>query len=342
MENIIVTTWGLGSSYRKRVIHNIQKAIDTKYDNVLPCIILTDKPSDFYELQDKTKKIIDIVDFHALREKYSPWSEEFEYVSKEINDEGKFGVDFRKSRDQDKRFSYALHRFSLPRISELGYNKFLHCDCDFDIRYDKIVSGEVTEDAFWNEFDTPINTMKGCDLEYHKVDGNSGECWANVTILMGNILRFEMSIRHPEYNNIGKHNLYCLKIDHLQTEGPFRYYNLENSSMVLQYFLFWDEIAKIILTHPYLRLGVGGSGYMYIDNIMHTVTNDMLGITPLNFDKKWHTANIYLGDRFYFPRSVGAIINEKEIALKAADTKEEFLRINKEVLDILKQKGELI
>lgn len=34
MENIIVTTWRLGASYRKRLIHNIQKAIDTKYDKV--------------------------------------------------------------------------------------------------------------------------------------------------------------------------------------------------------------------------------------------------------------------------------------------------------------------
>jgi hypothetical protein len=336
MENIIVTTWGLGASYRKRVIHNIQKAIDTKYDNVLPYIILTDKPSDFYELQDKTKKIIDIVDFHAMREKYSPSSEEYEYVSKEIDDEGKFGVDFRKSYSQGKRFSYALHRFSLPRISELGYNRFLHCDCDTDIRYDKIVSGEVTEEEFWNEFDTPVNTMKGCDLEYQKMSTECGKCWANITILVGNILRYEMSIRHPEY--MGK--LYCLKIDHIQTEGPFRYYNLENSSMIHQYFLFWDEICKMSLTHPYLKQGIGGS-YMYVDNVMHTVTNDMFEITPLNFDKKWHTVNIYLGDRFYFPRPMDAVINGKKVEIKEADTKEKFLIINKELIDVLKQSGEL-
>ena len=337
MENIIVTTWGLGASYRKRVIHNIQKAIDTKYDNILSYIILTDKPSDFYELQDKTKKIIDVVDFHMMRKKYSPWSEEYEYVPKEIDDESKFGIDYRESNTQGKKFSYALHRFSLPRISELGYNRFLHCDCDTDIRYDKIVNGEVTEEEFWNEFDTPVNTMKGCDLEHRKMETEGRDCWANIMILMGNILRFGMSIRHPEYMD----NLYCLKIDHIQTEGPFRYYNLENSSMVYQYFLFWDEISQMTLTHPYLKLGVGGSGYMYIDNVMCTVTNDMLGITPLNFDKKWHTVNIYNADRYFYSRSLGAIINGVEVVMKSAKTHAEYMEINKELIDVLKTRGEL-
>jgi len=75
--------------------------------------------------------------------------------------------------------------------------------------------------------------------------------------------------------------------------------------------------------------------------VMHTVTNDMFEITPLNFDKKWHTVNIYLGDRFYFPRPMDAVINGKKVEIKEADTKEKFLIINKELIDVLKQSGEL-
>ena len=66
----IISIWGLGPTYRDRVKHNIQKAIDIGYDNIMDYIILTDVPEDFFELRDATKKIIDIVNIHDVREIY--------------------------------------------------------------------------------------------------------------------------------------------------------------------------------------------------------------------------------------------------------------------------------
>ncbi len=36
--------------------------------------------------------------------------------------------------------------------------------------YDKIVSGELTEEQFWDEFNTPVNSMKGCVAETVHID----------------------------------------------------------------------------------------------------------------------------------------------------------------------------
>lgn len=340
MKDIIVSTWGIGVSYRKRVIHNIEKAINTGYDKVLPYIILTDKPEEFDGLRKKyPDKIIDVVDIKVMREKYSPWSKEFEYISKEDTEEG-YGNDYRESNyHKGKYFSYGLHRFVLPRICELGYNKFLFCDSDTDIRYDKIVNKEISEEDFWKEFDTPVNTMKGCDFEIMSL---SHGVWNQQTVIFGNILRYVLSIKFPQFNHP---NLGILKTTHTQTEGPFRFYHLKNSKMIKDYFDLWNEATHITMNSPQLKQHINPGMYMYIDNVLVTAANEMLEIKSMGFARsesvnKIHKVNIYKEDRYFFPTGITHTVEGEHLSLQPADTIEEFNKINKKLIDFLKSRND--
>jgi len=333
MNDIIVSTWGIGPTYRQRVIHNIVKALSTGYDKILPYVILTDHPEDFFDLKSKTDKIIDIININDVREKFSPWSKEFEYISTE-NDQSKYGEDYRTKTNDGLRFSYGLHRFSLPRISELGYRKFLMCDSDTDIRYDKIVNGKVTETEFWEQFNTPVNTMKGCDIEIFNIDAI--HYWANGNIILSNILRYMLSIKFPQYSN----NIKLLHPTYTQTEGPFRFYHLKSSEMVKEYFEILDETTKMSLISYPIRQQLSPGVYMYIDNVLVSMTNEVLDITPMNFEHLWYTVNVYKSDRYFFPSGAQTYVSEKHLSLQPASSVIEFNEINKELIDHLKSIGQ--
>lgn len=325
MQNIIVGTWGIGPSYRRRVKLSIEEAINSGYDNILPYIILTDQPEYFYELQDKTKKIIDIINIHDVREKYSPWSVDYEYISKEQTEE-KYSEDYNKHRDIGKRFSYGMHRFYLPRISELGYNKFLHCDSDYWIRYDKIVDGSIKETDFWDEFNTPVNTMKGTGYTVYPFDNP----WSQTMINFENIFRFEMKKRYPEY----KHRLYYIFHEFVFTEGPFRYYHIQNKENVLKYFLLWDEITQINLTDSDLVRHSSGSTNVFLDYAIWMVVNEILGIRTINFPFGVHNLRIFWSDRYFDPPPLSHMLPDgRKIDIVPGTSREDFLIKNKELFD---------
>jgi hypothetical protein len=338
----IIATWGFGPTYRNRIKHNIQKAINTGYDNIMDYIILTDYPEDFYELRDKTNKIIDIINIHKIRPKYSPWSLDHEFIPQALDEEN-YAKEWVELRTQHKWFTYSLNRFSLPRISELGYSRFVMGDCDVDIRYDKIVNKECTEEEFWEQYNTPINSMKGCDYETHdlkNVDTSNIDLFRNHNlfsrIVSGCIMRYKLNEKFPEvYKNI-KH-LFSTEI--IQTEGPFRYYNLESSDYVKKYFDVWDEVMKINIQDKWLRELIYGSTYMLIDNIPVAITNEVLNIKVLEFSKFWHKVHVYYQDRHFFPRgTVGA----DGLSLQPTNTLEDFYKINKTHIEFLKSVNDFV
>jgi hypothetical protein len=338
--NIIVATWGTGPTYRNRIKHNIQKAIDTGYDNVMDYIIMTDYPEDFYEFRDKTKKIIDIINIHEVRPRYSDWTLDYEFIPKALDEEN-YAKEWRHNREHYNWFTYALNRFSLPRISELGYSKFIMCDCDVDIRYDRIVNKECTEEQFWEQYNTPINSMKGCDYEIHDIKNininnidtfNDHNLYSR--LVLGSILRYELGKKFPDKYINEKSNLFATKV--IQTEGPFRYYNLANSNMVKEYFDVWDEAVKINIKDEYLKRLQVGSTYMIIDNIPVAITNEFMNIQVLNFDKYWHTVHLYYQDRHFFPRGT---VGTDGLSLQPALTMDEFYKINEQHINYLKAVG---
>jgi len=337
MNKPIIATWGTGPTYRNRIKHNIQKAIDTGYDNIMDYIILTDYPDEFDDFRKTNNKIIDIIDIHKIRKDH-PWSEKHEYIPLG-KDEKSYGEDYWNSKHvRGKDFSYALNRFSLPRISELGFNKFVMCDCDVDIRYDRIVKNECSEEDFWKQFDTPVNSMKGCDLLTHNLNNLSlpfesnpvYNSYLNVLIQIGAIIKYQLGKKYiNEYKKAD--GPFHFKIT--QTEGPFRYYHLENSSDIKKYFDIWEEAMLITYEDQIIRDSMPGGSYMSIDNLQVAITNEFMKIELINFDKFWHTVHIYVQDRHFFPQ--GHVLGDGK-SLMPAFTLEDFYEVNKDHIQFRK------
>lgn len=328
---VIVGTWGIGPTYRKRVLHHIQKSIDSGYDNIFPYVVLTDKPDDFYEIQEKTGLIEKIVNVHTEREIYSKWSKEYEFIPNSLT-EKEYGSEFRTELFlKNRSFSYGLHRFYFPTISQLGYRKFLHCDSDFDIRYDKIVSGQCTEKEFMDQFDTPVYTMKGCDLETFTIDEHRWRSpWNNSNIILACHLRYILS------KEFGIESYKHLTPFFTQTEGPFRFYHFELPEDIHKYFTYYDKGVEIVLKDEVFRKHCQPQIYAYVDNVIAAVVNELMNIEPLLFSKDWHTANIYYEDRHFLP--TGHIVHFPDgeaLSLQDTDSVSEFLEKNNKLLKFI-------
>ncbi len=333
MNKPIIVTWGLGPSYRDRVKHNFLKSLETGYNNTMDYLILTDIPEDFDELRKSTNKIIDVVNIHEVREQY-PWSKEIEFIP---TDQENYGKEYRDHMNTRKSFSYSLNRFSLPRIAELGYTKFIMHDPDADIRYDRIVNGEITEEDFWNQFDTPVNSMKGCHMEYVGID--PGDVFvpsaaigpnSKITLQMSSILmdRLNQNLNSNFHPILSKLNI---------TEGPFRYYNFESPEKIKEYFDIWNESIKISFSNPEFQICSQCGGYMLCDYIPVGVTNHYCGVKVLHFDPLYYTVNIYFTDRYFSPK----VMNFPDGShLMPANTLEEFYQINAKQIEILKQQNQ--
>jgi hypothetical protein len=332
MNKPIISTWGLGPSYRDRVKHNLLKSLETGYDNTMDYIILTDVPEDFDELRSKTNKIIDVVNIHEVRDQY-PYSKKIEYIPL---DQENYGKEYRDLMNVGKDFSYALHRFSLPRIAELGYTKFVFQDPDVDIRYDKIVSGEITEELFWEQFNTPENSMKGCHKEHVGIDpgyefrvasalGHSSES----ALQLSSILTYELSKKYPTNKSP-----IIIKLD--VTEGPFRYYNFSSVDKLKTYFNVWNDAMNLSFSNDIFKNCNGCGGYMICDYIPVGVSNYINDITVLNFDPQFYKVNIYFTDRYFSPINYNFADGTNFIP---SDTLEEFYSKNIEQIKTLKQQN---
>ena len=329
MSKPIVATWGLGPSYRERVKHNFEKSLSMGYSDTMDYIILTDVPSDFDELRSRTNKIIDVVNIHEVRAQY-PWSADLEYIP---TNQETYGKDYRDNLSDRNFFSYSLNRFILPRIAELGYTKFVMHDPDADIRYDKIASGEITEQELWDEFDTPVNSMKGCHKEEVSITFAGGLNIANAMgpasaagLQVSSILMDKLNAKYETNQNPVVTKLEI-------TEGPFRYYHFESPEKVKKYFDVWNDCIKFNFENPLLRNCNECGGYMLCDYIPVGTANEYLRIKVLNFDRKYYNIHIYFTDRYFTPKSMNF---DDGTHLVPADTLEEFYEVNARQIEILK------
>lgn len=336
MKKPTILIWGIGPTYRKRILHNIHKAIITGYDNLMDYIVLTDYPDDFTGLaKEVEKKILTVLDIREMRKDY-PWSvvEEMVPVGK---DEEEYGKNYIAGMQAGRMFSYSIHRFSLLEAARQGITNFILQDNDVDIRYDKIVSGNMQEGVFWDEFNTPVNSMKGCHKETIIVD-NSGA------------IKEVMAIGHNS-NDVFK--IAKIVFDHLNyfyatdkgydkhffeiTEGPFRYYNFESGEKVKKYFDVWNEILKISYMNPTIRSNMGCGGYMLCDFIPVGLANIYNDMAVLNFPNEFFKTNIYYADRYFMPRGTGFADG---LSFWPAPTVAEFMINNAKVVDWLKNRQE--
>jgi hypothetical protein len=237
---------------------------------------------------------------------------------------------------ENKHFSYSLHRFSFPTIAELGYNKIVFMDGDVKLRYDKIVSGELTEEQFWAEFDTPANSMKGCVAETGYIDKQTfqynwmramGADQSMVALQLCSILLHEL---HKTYGSNGFPLITHLPI----TEGPFRYYHLESPQKVKDLFDVWNECIRMVMSNIYFRGCQQCGGYMLCDYMPIATTNIYCGIQVLNFPNTVYNRQIHFEDRYFLPPGVPGIGGQ----FNTANSQEEFLENNQELKQILDER----
>lgn len=336
MERPVILIWGIGPTYRRRIIHNIQKAINTGYGLTMDYIVLTDHVDDFYSLpREIQNKIISVVDINRLREPW-PWSSEEEMVPKGISEE-EYANNYLAGARNSKMFSYGLHRFSLLEAGRLGINRFVLQDNDVDIRYDKIVSGKISEDDFWGQFDTPINSMKGCHKETIFTD-NTGALMVSNAIGHNsheafNVSRIIFDSLNSKYglNKNGDPDFFEV------TEGPFRYYNFPSSYDVIKYFDVWNHAIMMVYQHEYIKKNMGGGGYMLCDFIPVGIANRYMGLQVLDFPNEYFTTNIYYADRYFMPR--GTHFTDK-LYFKPALTVKEFYEVNADLINWFKGRND--
>lgn len=334
MEKPIISTWGIGPSYRKRVKLNILDAMNSGYENTMDYIVLTDCPEDFEEFAKQTGKIKAIIDIHEEREKY-PWSKELEYIPQSKNDEKDYGKEYLNNLSQDKLFSYSLHRFSFPTLAKLGYTKVVFMDSDVKIKYEKI-GKDMTEEEFWEEFNTPQNSMKGFVAETVQIDPAN-----NFTLRLARAMGSFQSMMSLQICSIVLYQMFKDKninrpflVDKFSIcEGPFRYYHFSSPEKLQECFEAWNEAIRIIFSNHFMRHYQQCGGYMLCDYMPVAIANIFSDIQVLNFPNRVYNVHIHFEDRYFLPIGQGA--PGLGIQFSPAETQEEFMERNKEVKKIL-------
>lgn len=325
MQKPITCIWGIGPSYRKRVKETIQRAIDTGYQNIMDYIILTDVPEDFFELKETTGKIIEIVNIHKEREPY-PWSIEQEYIPQTQEN---YGDDYRENLIKyGKSFTHGLDRFSIPAALRNGYTKFVLIDPDTTIYYDKIVSGEISEEDFWKEFDSPVNSMRAPWKEIIEIAENKPFINARA---MGDtsqrVLQF-LAVMIPRLNDKFGGNMYPLQVRFEIAESALKYFHFESVEFGQKWFEVLNECAKISYSREYGYFVLSGcTGTMLSDFIMYNCANLFMNVSVIDFYPNIYWTHVYGDDRYFLP------IDNR---LKAATNLEEFYEINKDAIQAFK------
>ena len=345
MNKPIVSIWGFGPSYRNRVKLNILDAISMGYDNMMDYVILTDYPEDFYEFAEQTGKIKAIINIHEARKDYE-WSKELEFIPPSATDPKAYGDEYKAALSNRKFFSYSVHRFSFPTIAELGYNKVVFMDGDVKLRYDKIINGEMTEEEFWNEFDTPLDSMKGCVYEFvgikHDVfDQHGGTFGFKWSMAMGTGQSFGalqacslvLNELYKKYQIFKDPVITKLEL----TEGPFRYYNFSSPEKLKHYFETWNECIKMFYSDPILQNYQQCGGYMLCDYMPVATVNKFHEMQVMNFPNNVYVRQIHYTDRYFLPLTGGA--PGLGTHFTPGDSEEDFLEKNKELKIIMDERN---
>lgn len=324
-EKPIIATWGIGPAARRRVKLHISQSISSGYEHIMDYAILTDAPEEFEEIARETGKIKLITDIHEVRKNYE-WSIEKEPISK-YKDYENYAKDWLELFKQNKQFSYALHRYQLPDLAKNGYKKILFIDADMKINYQKI-GVDFSEEYFWNEFDTPVNQLKGCIAEKLGIFNSTEFKWSSCigSSISAHSLQ-GVSIFLYLLEQKFKKNKFFIPVNFSLTEGPFRYYNFESTDKVNEYFEFWEEAQKIALSNPQLTETLGFGGYMNCDYSTVAAANIYSQLTIENFNNIIYDIELHYEDRYFLPRLNTASCG---FPIKPANSMDEFFEINKE------------
>jgi hypothetical protein len=336
VNDVVLATWGIGPSFRHRVIENIKAHQQMTSDKKMKYVIMTDLVSDFDEIRNTTDLILEVVDIFELIEKWNiTLVNEFIPQSRV---EPEYAIEF---QSKVGHFSYNAKRFILLRLYELNITRFMMIDPDVYLKY-------PTQESLLNYLtvlDIPTQSLAGIHNETVKItsqvdsQGNAGgfinatRCYGQETIRFVHHVQYllyrigvEFQKRYNKYHNYSPRNFTQFEFN----EGPFRYYNFESSEHLLDYFYAWNLAREIIASDSSTFSLLAGPGYMHSDFASVVLANTFLNINVIEFPRHLIDVHVFNEDRYFCPRAAG---------LQKTTTMKEFYKINQDLINDLKQKN---
>ena len=255
-EEIVLSTWALGPTFRRQLRENILKLLE--YKEIFKFVILTDYVEDFQDIKEFTPKCLAILDINEQR-KGNAWSFKNEPIAEGLTDE-EYTINFRQLISQGKGFSYSLHRFSLKWILNEGYTKVLFIDPDVHLQLSR--EGSSLQDFVnWYLPDCP-NSVIG---------GGMSVTNAQINIDYFNYLKEEVNIHVPQPENFS------------YTDGPIRFWNFKTKSMFNKFLNIWEIGLRIQSDNSILHNGCKG-GVFVNDETLFGAIYAILGmkVYPIN------------------------------------------------------------
>ena len=348
-EEIVIVTWGFGPTYRDRIKYQIDEASKVGYDRIMKYFILTDMVEDFVGLEDHIQNlIIDVVDIEELR-KDDEFSKVYEPLPKEkVNDE-LYAKQLRHNSDDKKLLlSYGLKRYALKALAEKNITKFLYMDSDIELFYKFILTGRITEEQFWKEFDIPLNCIKGCGSEkLYFSDMNSDNkmdfVFSRSVGVHDSVRALQASsiVAHQYYKEIANPEKFQIITERPILEGPIRLYNFENSDKLLQYFNTFNHVYRLFLETPQLYNTNLCGGYILCDYLPLSLTNLIENISNEHFLGWMFQFRVFFEDRFWgTPWHIDPDCDSETKYLISTKNKKEFLEVNAKLIDCMRAKNQ--
>ena len=348
-KDIVISTWGFGPTYRNRIKFQIEEAIKSGYNPLMKYIILTDHINDFVGLdQSMRDMIVDVVDIEDLR-KDDDFSLKFEPLPEEKVDDYEYAKQLRYNSDERKLLpSYGLQRYNLKTLSKLGISKSLFIDSDVEIPYNRLVSGQISEETYWNVFDTPDNSIKGSGYEVIKFgridDQQKMEFIYGKTIGSTDSTRVLQAcsiVTYKYYEERGELDRWNILEKLATLEGCIRYYNFESTEKLDAFFNSYNSIYSLFLEQPRLYDVNRCGNYMLCDVIPLALASQINDIELLHFPGSLYQLRVFFQDRFWGPPwHFDPDCNGRGVNLLPAKTLEEFLKINEELIGCMRKRNQ--
>jgi hypothetical protein len=294
-DEIVLSTWALGPTFRKQLRENILKLLE--YKETFKFVILTDYVEDFQDIKELTPKCLAVLDINEQR-KGNTWSFENEPIAEGLTDE-EYTKNFRALLHQSKTFSYSLHRFSLRWILNQGYKKVLFIDPDVHLQLSREGS-TLQEYVDWYLPDIP-NSVIG---------GGMDDILAPININYFNLLCKELGVDMPMPSTFK------------YTDGPIRFWNFKTKKMFNKFLDAWEVGLRVQLSNPILHGGCRG-GVFINDETLFGAIYGILGMTVHSINHRSCDVIHRIENRHFMP-SWGSF--------KLCDNQKEFIETNMEEL----------
>jgi len=252
-DEIVMSYWAIGPTYRTALRKNLEENVFNK--EFFKMIILTDYPSDFEDYRT-IPNVLDILDLKEQRIKFD-WSYEIEPVptAKTVDE---YGIQFKDMLRMNKKFSYSLHRFSIPWLINNGYHKFIIMDGDVHLNMKNL------DLQTWTNVFLDVDAKVIAYGDEVKSGSEYDEFYTYLTSYLKQDTLFSSILQFPPCPD-----------KHLHHDGPFRFYNFDNIKEAMIFFSVWNSSVEYMLKYGidlmYKCSMIGG--VMYNDELILGTTN---------------------------------------------------------------------